>query len=495
MPLHSRFDATRSLSSSSLSVPRCIAVGLALALIPLVAGCGGAPKQQDLPTARLLSAAERELHLQSFDQVWSTISETHWDSEKIGEDWSAMRDELRPMVERAKTDREVQTAFDRLIGSLGQTHFVVLPPEVYDEISGEEVAEEANPGRGGASSGSITTTVRNGEAVTVKPPKRARNPEGTGDHGLDLVVIDGEAVISRVDRGSGANRAGIQLGWILEAVDGRPVSRTIENFSAVSTEGELGMMLHHVIRRGLKGDEGEVVDLTLRDGAGESHELSVTLGPERGKTTKFGHMPPVHVEWQLERREEIGYFRLSSFFEPGPVRSAVAEFIDENTDAKGFVIDLRGNPGGIGFMANGLSGLFVEESGQSLGTMITRESELNFGIYPQSTTYPGPLAILIDGGSASTSEIMAAGLQDIGRARLFGTTTAGAALPSVFVRLPNGNGFQYAIANYVSAGGDVLEGSGVAPDVRVEPNREALLRGIDPVYDAARSWIRQQSLN
>jgi carboxyl-terminal processing protease len=97
----------------------------------------------------------------------------------------------------------------------------------------------------------------------------------------------------------------------------------------------------------------------------------------------------------------------------------------------------------------------------------------------------------VDGLSASTSEIFAGGLQDLGRARVFGTPTAGAALPSVIEKLPNGDGFQYAIANYTSEGGKVLEGRGVIPDVVVAPTREALLAGHDPVLEAALSWCNR----
>jgi carboxyl-terminal processing protease len=59
-------------------------------------------------------------------------------------------------------------------------------------------------------------------------------------------------------------------------------------------------------------------------------------------------------------------------------------------------------------------------------------------------------------------------------------------------KLPNGDGFQYAFANYVSASGEVLEAVGVIPDVEVKPSRDALLAGHDPVLDAAVAWIRQQ---
>jgi hypothetical protein len=84
------------------------------------------------------------------------------------------------------------------------------------------------------------------------------------------------------------------------------------------------------------------------------------------------------------------------------------------------------------------------------------------------------------------------GLKDLGRAHIVGSRTAGAALPSIIERLPNGDGFQYAVANYVSKGGEVLEGIGVMPDVEVIPTREALLQGKDPVCEAAIAWIRDQ---
>jgi carboxyl-terminal processing protease len=102
------------------------------------------------------------------------------------------------------------------------------------------------------------------------------------------------------------------------------------------------------------------------------------------------------------------------------------------------------------------------------------------------------LAVLVDGSSGSTAEILAGGLKDIGRARIFGTRSAGAALPSVIDRLPNGDGFQYAIANYISKGGKPLEGIGVIPDEEVRLTRRSLLEGRDAVLDAAIDWIGKQ---
>jgi carboxyl-terminal processing protease len=156
---------------------------------------------------------------------------------------------------------------------------------------------------------------------------------------------------------------------------------------------------------------------------------------------------------------------------------------------KGYIIDLRGNPGGIAVMANAISGWFVKDEGMKLGTMYQRDVELNFAVIPRLEAFTGPLAIIVDGASASTSEILAGGLQDAKRARIFGTRTAGAALPSVLEVLPTGDLFQFAIANYVSANGKELEGNGVTPDVIISHNRASLLKGQDAMLNAAANWI------
>ena len=140
-------------------------------------------------------------------------------------------------------------------------------------------------------------------------------------------------------------------------------------------------------------------------------------------------------------------------------------------------------------MAMGMAGWFIEEKGRRLGTMYLRDNELKMAVLPRPDIYHGPVAVLIDGLSASCSEIFAGGLKDLGRARIFGSTTAGAVLPSTIEMLPNQDGFQYAFANYRSEKGDVLEGVGVIPDVEVYQTREALLQGKDRVLETALQWI------
>ena len=108
-----------------------------------------------------------------------------------------------------------------------------------------------------------------------------------------------------------------------------------------------------------------------------------------------------------------------------------------------------------------------------------RNFEVDFYFYPRMNSFKGKVAILIDGASGSTSEILAQGLQDIGRARVFGTRSAGCALPSSMVYLPNGDLFQYAFADYISVGGARLEGQGVTPDQEVPRVKEDIINRYD----------------
>jgi len=103
------------------------------------------------------------------------------------------------------------------------------------------------------------------------------------------------------------------------------------------------------------------------------------------------------------------------------------------------------------------------------------------------------LALVVDPLSASTTEIFAGGLQGLGRATVFGTQSAGQALPSVPERLPNGDILYHAIADFVGPTGKQVEGDGVIPD-RVTPLlRRALVEGQDPALAAAITWAARQA--
>ncbi len=201
---------------------------------------------------------------------------------------------------------------------------------------------------------------------------------------------------------------------------------------------------------------------------------------------RFGNLPETRVVFESRALpDSTGYIRFNEFLDPGSMMPKFEAALKNFAKAPGIILDLRGNPGGIGIMAMGIAGFFIDKSGEKLGDMKMRDATLKFVIFPRPETYAGPLAILVDGGSASTSEILAGGLQDLKRARIFGARTAGAALPSDIIRLPNGDGFQYPQAIYTSVSGKVLEGAGVMPDVLVPESA-----GPDAVIQAADDWIR-----
>jgi carboxyl-terminal processing protease len=114
-----------------------------------------------------------------------------------------------------------------------------------------------------------------------------------------------------------------------------------------------------------------------------------------------------------------------------------------------------------------------------------RNGTVDFIVFPQDSPFLGPVAVLTDYGSASTSEVFAAGMQETGRAKIVGGTTAGAVLPSVFVTLPTGAIFQYVVADYRSPKNVLVEGRGVTPDISVEPDSKSILSGRDIQLEAA----------
>jgi len=130
--------------------------------------------------------------------------------------------------------------------------------------------------------------------------------------------------------------------------------------------------------------------------------------------TKFGYLYPEHV-WIDSSRVgggNIGYVSFNIFLDPARLMNLFGEAVQSCMKCDGFVIDLRGNPGGIGAMAMGMAGWFIDQSNQRLGTLYMRDTTLKFVINPRVNTFSGPLAILVDGSSASTSEILAGGIED-----------------------------------------------------------------------------------
>jgi carboxyl-terminal processing protease len=214
---------------------------------------------------------------------------------------------------------------------------------------------------------------------------------------------------------------------------------------------------------------------------------------------KFGNLPPMTMRFERERLRapggaSVGVLRFNVWMTAAS--RPFDEGVDEFRGADGIVIDLRGNFGGVGAMVVGMSGHFLDKP-VTLGTMHTRGGDLRFVANPrvvnaagaQVAPYAGPVVVLVDALSASTSEIFAGGMQSVGRARIVGDTTAGEALPAMMQRLPNGDVLYHAFADFTTPSGARIEGRGIVPDELVPLSRRALLDGRDPQMDAALRWI------
>jgi carboxyl-terminal processing protease len=412
-------------------------------------GVGAAVKQGLTP--------EQQKNLESFDVVWKTVRDTHYDPKLGGVDWEAARKELRPRVEKANSTAEAREVMNELLGRLGHSHVGILPASVYDD-----------PATGKA----------RGEAVP----------------GFDFRMVDGEAVVVRVSAGRPAANAGVRPGWRIHRINGEPIAPALDRVRReVKSQRAVPYVQSWTVRQRLQGEEGQAVGVTFLDGDGKEVALRIPLARPAGNRAQLGQAPPSYIDFESRKVDgTVAYFRLGGFDDPLRVMPAFAETVQQNLKADGFVLDLRGNPGGLVIMTMGIGGWFVDRPGLKLGTTITRGGVQHALLNLREATYEGPLAILVDEFSASSSEILAGGLQDLKRARIFGMRTPGAALPSQFVRLPNGDGLQFVVGDYVSAGGRRLEGTGVQPDEVVPLDRRALLEGRDPTLEAAVRWIRSQ---
>jgi len=307
-------------------------------------------------------------------------------------------------VDEVDTQKMIEAAIQGMVHSL-DPHSSLLPPDALKELQIDTHGEFTGIG--------IHVTMRNNLVTVISPIE-----------------------------GTPAYRAGIKAGDKIVKVDGEP------------TED-----LRDAVKR-MRGPKGTTVEITiLRQGASEPLEFSLVRDV----------IPIYSVKAEL-LKPGYGYVWITNFREntTDDLIEALEALESADVPMKGLVLDLRDNPGGILNQAIEVSDLFLEEGEiLSIKGRDGRNTKV-FKAHSDEVKRDYPIVVLINGGSASASEIVAGALQDQKRALILGTTSFGKGSVQTVETLRDGYGLKFTIARYYTPSGRSIQAKGVEPDVEVE---------------------------
>lgn len=390
---------------------------------------------------------------EAFDFVWGTIDRAWLDPAMKAVDWKAVGERYRPRVLAAPDDETFWRELDRMTAELADSHTRVESPVRYREI-------------------------REHAGVSL---------------GIRLFTLDGQVLVERVAPGSEAWMAGLRSGAkILRIGDEAATdwwSRTLAAARSGSTSQAGLVYVNGALNSGAVGER-----LSIGFERSDGRRETVLLARHR-----FSSPPGVQA---MKLGSGFGYLRFSGFEES--IRSRTLEALESLRDTRGLILDLRDNGGGSLFFARALAEQFV--SGEHLmahvDTRTGRPVSLLFGLIEvlpaqfqisgRSDPFLQPLVILLNAGSASASELLAASLKQLGRAYLIGDTSCGCLLGYLgYAQIPGGGALAYSEIGFRLADGSRIEGDGLTPDERVLPDVADLRSGRDPQYEAALRWLER----
>lgn len=427
------------------------------------------------------------------DTVWRRVLEEHYDPTLGCLPWGQLREVYARKVAESASDDEAYAHINAMLDELGQSHTRLYPPSRVEDAVGPAAPQ---------------LTVRWIEEQLVVVRSQATGPQGPVHAGATLLAINDEPV-----------------GPLVERVRGRSEPHAFPLAIARAAAARLSCDRAGQVRKLKVTDPTKTLAKTKSPtpadpaAAGEGLDASadhvairvVPCVEPQGERVTLGNLRdiPTHVEHRM-LEADVGLLAFNVWMLPmvKEVSSALAELSAQGMRA--LVIDLRGNPGGVGSMVvpvarelldRGAGGALGDEEAwppktASLGTLRFRDftQELNVEPWePPASAFDGPVVVLVDEGTASTSEIFVVGLRDLHRITVVGARpSAGSALPSVIEQLDGGALLQYVVADYVSPRGTAIEGKGIVPDVVVPETRDDFAAGRDPVLEAAHQHLMAQ---
>jgi carboxyl-terminal processing protease len=409
-------------------------------------------------TPAVISEKQHE-YVELFEIVWQTVNDSYFDPTFGGVNWEAMYDEYLPRISTAEDDEAFYILINEMCFELGVSHIAVIPPD----------------------SGML-------EPVLSAP----------GSVGIDIRLIDDEAVITAIKPGSPADQAGLRTGYVILSIDGVSVENGEELvglWTPPFNERRKQAQVLSAILTKFYGEPGQNISISYLDDQNQNHNVTLVIEERAQKSFTAEGLPPMYVSFEARYLDGgIAYIRFDGFLPP--ILEDVLNTIQEMRDAPAIIIDIRGNPGGFYPVRKAIASQFFQKR-TLLWRYITRPGLEMPGFEhegytdPPAEPYLGPVVILVDILSASSSEEFAGAMAANQRAIIIGERTAGSDLVADIQTLPNGATFLYPIAQTQTADGTVLEDRGVIPDIVVPLDRSPLLQGIDPQLEAAIQYLEE----
>lgn len=290
--------------------------------------------------------------------------------------------------------------------------------------------------------------------------------------GIQVAPKDNKIVVVSVFENSPASKAGMRVGDFIIKVSDETVSLDIDR--AINL---------------IKGEAGTKVNITV-----ERNGEEIPLEVNREKI----NIQPVEYE---KIDDDISYIKINSFDENSS--KGVKEAL-ENINAKGLILDLRGNPGGLLTECVNIASQFLKEG----SVIVSTDNKTGDSEVLKATSGIGEdieIVVLGDGGSASASEVLIGALRDHNRATFVGSKTFGKGLVQRVFELGDGSGFKVTVSKYYTPNGDYINEVGIFPDVNVEYDQEQymknrdeangdkeVLKKLDPQYQKALEIIKEK---